>query len=314
MPLEVIRTIKSAGGDFTSLSSWESSRQGDLTTAGTTTSTTGRIETAECYNFDLSNGFTINGWTTTASNYIKIYTKATDRHDGRPRDTSASGFRIHNNGNTITFNVSYHIRFEGLEVLCTATGSSTAPFIGLSTTTGTNGDVRVTDCIVSNWNIAAAAIRANNTAARLTVTNTMVFSACDGIIFSTNGASNGVVKHCTCLFIGSTATTTSRGVLAANQVWNTYCGKFTTDFSFGTVTATGKNNASADTTATTNFGTGSLTSMLATQQFVFVHTATTGIGATALDTHLVATSGLIGAGSTATGVSDVTTDIDGDTR
>ncbi|MEW5804691.1 MAG: SGNH/GDSL hydrolase family protein [bacterium] len=70
-------TIRAAGGSYTSLSSWETGEQCDLTGQGPCI--------AECYN-DWANGLddilSISGWTATASDYIKVYAPTGQRHDG----------------------------------------------------------------------------------------------------------------------------------------------------------------------------------------------------------------------------------------
>ena len=58
----ITRTVKSSGGDYSSLSAWEAGRQGNLVTAG-------NIERAECYTMTDTTGFEIDGWTVDSSNY-----------------------------------------------------------------------------------------------------------------------------------------------------------------------------------------------------------------------------------------------------
>ena len=157
MATEVTHTIRSSGGDYTSLSAWEAGEQRGLTvmqkantsnhsgtfTSGETLSFSpsgatgvmietdnssymryelssgtpsvddtisgdssgascdidtfayqdGEIEIAECYN-DWTDGLedylNINGWTTDNTRYIKIYTPASERHNG----TASQGFKI----------------------------------------------------------------------------------------------------------------------------------------------------------------------------------------------------------------------------
>lgn len=73
----ITKTIKPSGGDYTSLAAWEAGRQGDLVAADT-------IEVAECYAaIKDTSRVIIDGWTTGANNYIKIYTPASERHDGK---------------------------------------------------------------------------------------------------------------------------------------------------------------------------------------------------------------------------------------
>lgn len=61
----VIHTIASAGGDYTSLSAWEAAQQRDLTTAKA-------LAVAECSPFIDTTAVVIDGWTTSATQYIEI--------------------------------------------------------------------------------------------------------------------------------------------------------------------------------------------------------------------------------------------------
>ena len=59
------KTVKSSGGDYTSLSAWEAGRQGDLPTLD-------YIEVADCSGFEDTTGVEIDGWTTDSTRYIEI--------------------------------------------------------------------------------------------------------------------------------------------------------------------------------------------------------------------------------------------------
>lgn len=76
MPTTVTKTVKSSGGDYTSLSGWEAGQQGDLVTAD-------EIRQAECYAMEDTSAVVISGWTTDATRYWRIYTPAAERHDGK---------------------------------------------------------------------------------------------------------------------------------------------------------------------------------------------------------------------------------------
>jgi len=65
MPTTVVHTIKSSGGDYSSLSAWEAAQQRNLVTAD-------EIAVAECYGFVDTTLTTISGWTTGVNNYIII--------------------------------------------------------------------------------------------------------------------------------------------------------------------------------------------------------------------------------------------------
>ncbi|MFH1666726.1 MAG: hypothetical protein ABIA17_04055, partial [Elusimicrobiota bacterium] len=67
------KTIKSSGGDYTSLTAWEAGEQADLVALD-------RVAVAECYDFEsVESPISINGWTTDAGHYIKIYVPPSER-------------------------------------------------------------------------------------------------------------------------------------------------------------------------------------------------------------------------------------------
>ena len=77
-----------AGGHYTTLTSWEADRQGDITATARNT-----IEVAECYNdwaTGLDDNLELAGWTTDSTHYVKVYTPASERHDR----TAGTGFRL----------------------------------------------------------------------------------------------------------------------------------------------------------------------------------------------------------------------------
>jgi len=67
MPTEVIKTLKSSGGDYSTLAAWESGEQANLTALD-------RIAVLECYGFEetVTSAVTIAGWTTSTTQYIHI--------------------------------------------------------------------------------------------------------------------------------------------------------------------------------------------------------------------------------------------------
>lgn len=77
---ESIKSIRSSGGDYTTLSGWESGEQADLTATGT-------IAIAECYDdwaAGLDDTCTVAGWTTDSGDYIIIRAADGHGHDGTP--------------------------------------------------------------------------------------------------------------------------------------------------------------------------------------------------------------------------------------
>ena len=60
------RTVKPSGGDYTTLSAWEAGEQADLPSLD-------EIRQAECYAMQDTTAVTIDGWTTDATRYIRIF-------------------------------------------------------------------------------------------------------------------------------------------------------------------------------------------------------------------------------------------------
>lgn len=78
MPTEVIKTVKSSGGDYTSLSAYEAGEQKDLVAAD-------EIAVAECHNLEdtyTDTNLSFSGWTTDATRFIHIRTPVTASHSG----------------------------------------------------------------------------------------------------------------------------------------------------------------------------------------------------------------------------------------
>lgn len=131
------RTVRPSGGDYTTLSAWEAGRQGNLTGLGP--------EIAECSgNLSDTTAVVVDGWTTTASDYIQIITPQADRHAG-VWDTSK--YRLEVNGAFFRALriVEDFVRVEGLQIR--QTNSSGYPSAGVQSTSG-SADIRFESCIV----------------------------------------------------------------------------------------------------------------------------------------------------------------------
>ena len=99
-----IKTIKSASGDYTSLSAWEGAQQGDLIASKS-------IAIAECYPFEDTTPLTVSGWTTGLNSYI--YIRTPEQH--RPQymwDTGSYRLSISDTNN---FGADYFI-LDGIQV------------------------------------------------------------------------------------------------------------------------------------------------------------------------------------------------------
>ena len=107
----VTKTIKASGGDYTSLSAWEAAQQGDLTGV--------RDEIARAVYYALADtmALTIDGWTTSATQYITTECDPTGRHAG-----AWDGDKYNIRG-LVTVNETY-TRIDGIQVEQPTTGSN----------------------------------------------------------------------------------------------------------------------------------------------------------------------------------------------
>lgn len=137
MTTTVNKTVKSAGGDYSTLSAWEAAQQGDLTAAD-------EIRQAECFGFlDNTATVTVDGWTTDATRYIRIYATAGAQ---ATMPYTSSGYRLERTASSDTFiNAEDYLRVEGLTFKATNNGGSNS---WACYNTNNAGDVRYTNCVV----------------------------------------------------------------------------------------------------------------------------------------------------------------------
>lgn len=128
-------------GDYTSLVSWEAATQ----------KTTTEIELAECI---CTNGaadtgeLTIDGWTISETNYLKIYVRPEYRHQGTI-PSSGNIFRIRQTSTSIPFRMNEsNIRIDGICFEYANTATSRDIFETISTTP--SGSFYISNCIVAN--------------------------------------------------------------------------------------------------------------------------------------------------------------------
>ena len=171
-----------AGGHYTSLTTWEAGRQGNLVTADT-------IEIAECYS-DWSDGlvdaFTISGWTTDSTRYVKIYAPASERHSG----TASAGFKLKN---TTVASVPLAIsegwvRIEGLVIEQTIADYGAVTIIGADTL---DDEIWVSKCVIYNSNAAPGSSKGIAS----TGTDNPLIKAWNNIIYDFSGAGGAGVKN-----------------------------------------------------------------------------------------------------------------------
>lgn len=131
-------TICSSGCDYTSLSAWESAKDGDLTGNGAEIA----IITGE---YEDTTPVTIDGWVTTAADYIMITSNGTARHNGTWNSSKFVSNTTNSGFGAIYIRENY-VRVDGLQFNLTAT-STTSRGVGVYTTQSGGSDIRITDCI-----------------------------------------------------------------------------------------------------------------------------------------------------------------------
>ncbi len=127
------RTVKPSGGDYTSLSAWEAGEQADIVSLD-------EIRQAECYSMSDTTAITIDGWTTDATRYIRIYTPSAERHDGK---YNTSKYRIEVTNTRLVDCLEDFVRFEGVQFLVTTNAGAQ----GIRTIVNATNEIRVDSCI-----------------------------------------------------------------------------------------------------------------------------------------------------------------------
>lgn len=204
MPTTITKTVKSAGGDYTSLSAWEAGQQADLPTAD-------QIQVAECYAFQDTTSVIINGWTTDATRYIVITVPIAQRHAGI-RSTTQYNLRTSTSfGNALSCAEDF-LRIQGLQIKNVGASSP----IGLRLDGAAGSDHRVFDTLIYD-NTGT-----NGDACFVATTITPIFLNCvfmnntrDGLSIGAGGGQTGYCYNCVSVNNGSDGFT-----VAAFQVLN----------------------------------------------------------------------------------------------
>lgn len=296
MPTTVTKTVKTSGGDYSSLASWVSGRvaaNADFTSADV-------IEKASCYNFSDNVGTltNINGATTDATRYWWVY--ATERHNGK---WSTSGYRLESNHNfsRVLYVSDFYCRIDGIQVRQNGTGSNAYGPISVDPGSGTS-DIRIENSIIAGGGGTTTDNDGSGiqfvTSSSLTLRNSMVFNSKRAGIRDNNfGGGTFTVQNVT---FAANGTYGIHANGATYVVKNCYSGGNGTDAYSGSMTLT---TCMHDTATSFTGSTGSKT--YNTTQF-------TNVTATTEDFHLPSGSALIDAGTDLSVT--FTTDIDGDTR
>lgn len=301
------RTVKSSGGDYTTLSAWEAGEQADLTSVN-------EIRRAECYvltgNAADTTAANISGWTTDATRYIAVQPSTANRHAGT---WSTTKYRLSVGASTYALSIAAnHVRINGLQVERTAI-SATGYVVYVSGQTDAASDLHLSNILVKQLRDGTyydTGIYVADAEANVKAWNCLVFGA--GGVGSSNNAAfyifSGTASAYSCTFIGGyRGAHRGGGTLTLKNCYASFDVAGGAAFG-GTITET--NCASSDGTAG---GTAYLRNVAPdTDTFVNVSAGTE-------DYHLAAdgASPLQGAGVDTSGESaplNFTTDIDGDTR
>lgn len=146
MATEIIHTIQSSGGDYTSLSAWEAAQQRDLVAQD-------EIAIAECYAFEDTTPLEILGWTTDDTRYIEV--RAAPGAEARlPWSTNA--YRLVGASYNAVFDIGErHVRVKNIQAENTrnnpAEGGARA-FSNSILTEGT-GSIVIDGCVARRGNV-----------------------------------------------------------------------------------------------------------------------------------------------------------------
>ncbi len=295
-------TVRPSGGDYTSLSAAESGEQADLVSLD-------RQLDIECYAMEDTTAVNMDGWTTDATRYIRIYTPASERHDGK---WNTSKYRLSVTSGTIhAIQISSgadHVRIDGLQIMIRATtGLQDAIWMP---SVNTNNLRRITNCIIksddANNTSQAMGVRTYGASSITEVWNCIFYDFADGVLgdaaINFRYANTSYIYNCTFVnnYVGISIHTSSGGTVYAKNCL----------FSANSSDTYGAVQANCDYNATNNSSLGytSNTHDRTSQTFTFVDAAND-------DFHLAPTD----AGARNYGVSDpgsglFSTDIDGQTR
>lgn len=293
MPTTTVVTVKSSGGDYTSLSAAEAGEQADLVTADVQMD-------IECYSFADTTAVTFDGWTTDATRYIRVYTPTAERHAG-VWNTSKYRLSINAEFSRPLIVSEDFVRVEGLQIEQThANGVSPIRVVG--TADAASSDVRFDATIVRSASARTNVDTGSNIAlasGKTTIRNSVIYDAGASCIYSSFVTNSPTVD----LDNVTLAAGTTYGLNHTNgtaTLRNVYSGGNGTDDFNGTITRTTCMHSSATSftgsTGSTAYDTNNFTNVTSGSE----------------DLHLPTGSALLDAGTDLSG--DFTTDIDGDTR
>ncbi len=133
----------------------------------------------------------IDGWTTSATNYIKIYTTTTARHNGKPK---ADAYRLEVTAaanNTYAIDIKEeNVRISGLQVKLTNSGGYTG-CRAINVDLSASADIRINGNIINgsitNTNSAGTGIYVNGASTTGRIYNNLVYGFINGTTLNTYG-------------------------------------------------------------------------------------------------------------------------------
>lgn len=291
MASEIIRTVKSSGGDYSSLSAWEAGEQRDLVAAD-------EIAVAECYSMQDTSQVTILGWTTDATRYIDIKTPVAERHDGK-WNTAKYRLEVNASGTGVIVINEDNVRLEGLQIRhADISPSGTECAIRVLSTGGTT-DLRVSYCILRDGRYT---VRLSSGSNHYWWNNIIYGGTVGGLVTTTYSGIILDIYSCTIIGGDTQGIARSVGVVTAKNCY---------------AYASGSGVAYSGTIGKTTCASDDTTGSAGLQNIAYDTSNFTNVTAGSEDLHIPSGSDLIDVGTDTSGEAapmDFTDDIDGDAR
>jgi hypothetical protein len=299
--IKIIDPDNGAGTDYTSLSAWEAAQQGDLTGArneiaiAKCRSTGGTADTAS---------LVISGWTTSSTQYIKIWTDPTEtyRHNGTWQTGNKYKLEITGSSSNI-FLYNSNIFLDGLQIKSINPGQTYAAI----EVEANYSYITISNCVI----LGAATSDTFNGILQLSTGTVNIFNTIV-VDLGSNGSSNPIYLNAAGVM--NLYNSTVLGTLSGNGIHQASSGTLTAKNCYsrgypgyayyGTITKT--TCASSDTTGS-----------IGLQNIAYSTANFTNVTAGSEDFHLPLGSALIKVGTNTSGESaplNFTTDIDGQNR
>jgi hypothetical protein len=289
------KTIKSAGGDYTTVALWEADTDNDLAGTGE--------NIGEIYDVNTTAAITIAGATNTdATNFRHLTVNSAHRHAG-VWDTGKSNFQVSNGASGVINVDEAFSRLSYIQAKNTHATAGSAAY-RINSVSG----VQIAQCI--GWATAAsggddcAGVYVNGAGAtNYVIRNSVFYAMRRGIYVNNASATGGVIQNC------ATVGNNVDGIRSAATLTLTNCysgGNAGDDYNEAGVAGW------STWTATTNMCEDSITETGLTSGVAWSTANFTNVTAGSIDIHLVTGSALIDAGTDLSG--SFTVDIDGVAR